>query len=84
MTEQRNDRPSRRVDVVGVVVALVLLTVASVGLAGNPWWFLQSAVKWVAAGAIGLIGLGLLAGSLPGRRSAKDRAGAGRTDGDHT
>jgi hypothetical protein len=60
-------RPARRIDVVGVVLALVLLTVASVGLTGDPWWFLQSAVKWVIAGAIALIGLGLLLGSLPGR-----------------
>lgn len=59
--------PARRVDVVGVVMSLVLLTVASVGLTGDPWWFLQSAVKWIIAGAIALIGLGLLVGSLPGR-----------------
>ncbi len=59
--------PARRVDVVGVVMSLVLLTVASVGLTGDPWWFLQSAVKWVIAGAIAMIGVGLLLGSLPRR-----------------
>ena len=64
MAEQR---PARRIDVVGVVLSLVLLTVASVGLTGDPWWFLQSAVKWVIAGAIALIGVGLLFGSLPSR-----------------
>ena len=64
MAEQR---PARRIDIVGVVLSLVLLTVASVGLTGDPWWFLQSAVKWVVAGAIALIGLGLLFGSLPSR-----------------
>ena len=68
MAEQR---PARRVDVVGVVVSLVLLTVASVGLTGDPWWFLQSAVKWVVAGAIAVIGLGLLLGSLPGRNTQR-------------
>ena len=60
-------RPARRIDVVGVVLSLVLLTVAAVGLTGDPWWFLQSAVKWVIAGAIALIGVGLLLGSLPSR-----------------
>ena len=59
--------PARRIDVVGVVLSLVLLTVASVGLTGDPWWFLQSAVKWIVAGAVALIGLGLLVGSLPRR-----------------
>ena len=70
MTEQR---VVRRVDVVGVVISLVLLTVASVGLTGDPWWFLQSAVKWIIAGAIALIGLGLLLGSLPGRARSRQR-----------
>ena len=63
----------RRVDVVGVVISLVLLTVASVGLTGDPWWFLQSAVKWILAGAIALIGLGLLLGSLPSRSRSRER-----------
>lgn len=63
-------KPTRRIDVVGVVLSLVLLTVASVGLTGDPWWFLQSAVKWMVAGAIALIGLGLLVGSLPRRGGA--------------
>ena len=62
-----DQRPARRVDVMGVVLSLVLLTVASVGLTGDPWWFAQSAVKWVVAGAIAVIGLGLLLGSLPNR-----------------
>lgn len=70
MAEQR---PSRRVDVVGVVLSLVLLTVASVGLTGDPWWFLQSAAKWIIAGAIALIGIGLLLGSLPGRPRSRQR-----------
>jgi hypothetical protein len=60
--------------VVGVVLSLVLLTVALVGLTGDPWWFLQSAVKWVIAGAMALIGLGLLLGTLPGR--SRDRVDA--------
>lgn len=63
-------KPTRRIDVVGVVLSLVLLTVASVGLTGDPWWFLQSAVKWMVAGAIALIGLGLLVSSLPRRGGA--------------
>ncbi|MET3804846.1 presenilin-like A22 family membrane protease [Nakamurella sp. UYEF19] len=60
--------PARRINVIGVVMSLVFLTVASVGLTGNPWWLVDSAAKWIIAGAIAIVGLGLLATALPGRR----------------
>lgn len=67
--------PARRpVNVIGVVMSLVFLTVASVGITGNPWWLLDSAAKWIIAGVIALVGLGLLATALPGAR----RRSAGR------
>ncbi len=58
----------RRVNVIGVVLSLVFLVVASVGLTGNPWWLLDSGAKWIIAGLIALTGLGLLLTALPGGR----------------
>jgi len=57
--------------VIGVVLALVFLTVSAIGLTGDPWWLVDSAVKWLVAGAIALVGLGLLLTALPG--VARDR-----------
>ena len=65
----------RRINVLGVVLALVFLTVSIVGLTGNPWWFVDSAAKWIVAGTIALIGLGLLTTALPGAGRARDRRG---------
>ena len=59
---------------IGVVLSLVFFTVSVVGLTGDPWWFVDSAAKWIVAGLIALIGLGLLATALPGSgRSRNDR-----------
>lgn len=58
----------RRVNVIGVVMSVVFLAVASIGLTGNPWWLIDPGAKWIVAGATGLVGLGLLASALPGRR----------------
>ncbi len=55
----------RRVNVVGVALSLVFLTVSVVGLSGKPWWFVDSAAKWIVAGTIALIGLALLATAVP-------------------
>ncbi len=64
----------RRANVIGVVLSLVFLTISVVGLTGNPWWFVDSAAKWIVAGMIALIGLGLLATALPGSgRARSDR-----------
>jgi len=70
-----NNAPARRrVNVIGVVLALVFLTISVVGMTGNPWWFVDWAVKWIVAGLIALIGLALLATALPGtQRSRSDR-----------
>ena len=70
MTE--NPTPARRrVNVIGVVLSLVFLTVASVGLTGNPWWLLDSAAKWIVVGVIALVGVGLLTSALPGRAAGR-------------
>ena len=63
------ERPARRqIGVLGILMALVFLAVASVGFTGDPWWLLQAATKWVVAGIAAVVGLGLLVSSLPGRR----------------
>lgn len=67
MTES-NAPTHPRVNVIGVVMSLVFLIVASVGLTGNPWWLLDPGAKWLVAGVIALIGLGLVTSALPRRR----------------
>jgi len=61
----------RRVSVIGVLFALIFLTVASVGFTGDPWWLFTQATKWVVAGIIAVIGVSLLATALPGRQRNK-------------
>lgn len=64
--------PTRRsVNVIGVVMALVFLTVASVGLTGSPWWLIDTAAKWIVAGVIAVIGLTLLFTALPRNRRTR-------------
>jgi hypothetical protein len=57
----------RRVNPIGLLFALAFLAVASVGFSGDPWWLLNSATKWVIAGAVAVVGISLLATALPGR-----------------
>jgi hypothetical protein len=49
-------------------MALLFLGVASVGFAGNTWWLLSGNWKWMAAGVVALVGLAMVASSLPRRR----------------
>jgi len=63
------------VNVVGVVLSLIFLTVSAVGLTGDPWWFVDSGAKWIVAGAIALIGIALLATALPGAQRSGHRGG---------
>ncbi len=63
----------RRTNVLGVVLSLAFMTVSIVGLTGNPWWFVDTAATWMVAGAIALVGLGLLATALPGARRNRGR-----------
>lgn len=65
----RTAGPNRhRVNVIGAVMSVAFLVIASVGLTGDPWWLFDAGTKWIVAGVIALIGLGLLATALPGRR----------------
>lgn len=64
-----SDGGRRRVSITGIVLAVVFLAVAAVGLSGDPFWLLSHGILWAAAGALALLGLGLLASTLPGIRS---------------
>lgn len=61
-------RNHRHADLLGIVLALLFLGVASVGFAGNTWWLLSGNWKWMAAGVVALVGLAMVASSLPRRR----------------
>ena len=65
----RSGRERRRVNVFGVIVALVFLAIASAGFSGDPWWLFGMAAKWVIAGAIALVGLAFLFSALPRRKT---------------
>ena len=60
--------PRGRISLTGIVLALVFLAIASVGFTGDPFWLLNEATKWAVAGILALIGLGLVASTLPGLR----------------
>ena len=60
-----------RVSVIGIVFALIFLTVASVGFTGDPWWLFNAATKWIVAGVVAVVGVSLLATALPGRQRDK-------------
>ena len=60
----------RRADMLGVVMSLLFVAVASMGITGNPWIVLNSAVRWGVAGAVLLVGLLLVISALP-RRSRR-------------
>lgn len=61
----------RGTDVGGLLLGMIFLVIAAVGFSGNPWWLLSANIAWIAAGAVALIGVALLASSLP-RRGPKD------------
>ena len=58
-------QPRGRVSITGIVIALIFLAVASVGFRGDPFWLLTEGTTWVVAGALALVGLGLVASTLP-------------------
>lgn len=59
---------SRRLDLTTLILALVLLGVALIGLSGQTWWLIPNLMPWLIAGAVALIGLGLIVSTLPRRR----------------
>ena len=61
-------RQRRRISIVGLLFSLAFFAVASVGFTGDPWWLLNEATKWVAAGIVAVVGVGLLLTALPSRQ----------------
>jgi hypothetical protein len=64
-------RRRRGVNWIGLLFSLIFLSIASVGFSGDPWWLLTESTKWVIAGIVAAIGIGLLLTALPrgGRKS---------------
>jgi len=60
-------RTRRGVNWIGLLFALAFLSIASVGFRGDPWWLFTEATKWVVAGVVAAVGIGLLLTALPGR-----------------
>lgn len=58
---RRDSRPH----LAGLCWSLVFLTVAIVGITGSYGWLAHPAARWVAAGGIAVIGLGLVLTALP-------------------
>ncbi len=66
MAERHRSRPGGRdLHWPGLVLSLVFLAVASVGFSGDPFWLLNNGTKWMVAGVVALIGVGMLVSSLP-------------------
>ncbi len=60
--------PRRRgINWIGLLFALAFLAIASVGFSGDPWWLFTEATKWVLAGIVAAVGVGLLLTALPRR-----------------
>jgi len=60
-------RQRRGISIIGLLFSLAFFAVASVGFTGDPWWLLNEATKWVVAGVVAVVGIGLLLTALPSR-----------------
>ena len=60
-------RQQRGISIIGLLFSLAFFAVASVGFTGDPWWLLNEATKWVVAGVVAVVGIGLLLTALPSR-----------------
>jgi len=61
-------RQRRGISIIGLLFSLAFFAVASVGFTGDPWWLLNEATKWVVAGVVAVVGIGLLLTALPSRQ----------------
>ena len=62
----------RRVNLLALLTALIFLGIASVGFSGNLWWAFNSGTKWMIAGLVAVVGVGMLASALPRGGARKD------------
>lgn len=67
-TRRQSRANAGRTDVISLVVAAILLVIAAIGIGRQTWWLIPNLLPWAAAGVAALVGLGLIASSLPGRR----------------
>ena len=69
MADGTQTTPTRRrgVNWIGLLFSLIFLSVASAGFSGDPWMLLNESTKWVVAGLVAAVGIGLLVTALPNR-----------------
>jgi hypothetical protein len=53
---------------VGLAMAMVFLVVASAGFTDDPFWLFNQSAKWMIAGLVALVGVGMLASAIPRSR----------------
>jgi hypothetical protein len=71
MAETTTTGRRRGVNWIGLLFSLIFLSIASVGFSGDPWWLFTESTKWVLAGIVAAIGIGLLLTALPGRSRSR-------------
>ena len=71
MADATKAQGPRRVNVFGLLMALLFLVVALVGITGSFWWVFAAATKWALAGLVAVVGIGLVVSALPRGRSAR-------------
>lgn len=64
-TTNQKTRPRRGVNWIGLLFSLAFLAIASIGFRGDPWWLFTETTKWVLAGVVAAVGIGLLLTALP-------------------
>lgn len=72
MADPKGTKARRRVNVFGVILAVILLAIASAGFTGDPWWLFGSTIRWAIAGLVAVVGIGLMLTALPGRRDHRE------------
>lgn len=63
-----------RIDLTALILALLLLGVAAIGLSGETWWLIPNLMPWLIAGAVALVGLGLIVSTLPRRHRGERKS----------
>jgi NhaP-type Na+/H+ or K+/H+ antiporter len=70
-TRRQSRENAGRTDVISLVVAAILMVIAAIGIGRQTWWLIPNLRPWAAAGVAALVGLGLIASSLPGRQRGR-------------
>ncbi|RIJ77411.1 hypothetical protein D1871_06685 [Nakamurella silvestris] len=62
-TEPRTGKPRRRMNLVGLVMAVIFAAISTVAWRNDSSWLIQDGAKFAFAGIIAVVGLYLLFGS---------------------